>query len=51
MVLEKYYLSNWIENEVRWGSTKQGDQVGGNNANAVIGAGLICGLWHRAEMV
>lgn len=43
MVLEKYYLSNCVENELRWGSTNQGDQVGGSNANEVMGAGLARG--------
>lgn len=43
MVLKKYYLSNYVENELRWGSTKQNDQVGGNNANE--GMGDWTGVW------
>lgn len=43
MLLKKYYLSNCAENEVRWGSTKQRDQVGGNNANEGMGART--GVW------
>lgn len=38
MVLKKYYLSNCVENEPRRGSTNQGDQAGGGNANEVMGA-------------
>lgn len=38
MVLKKYYLSNCVENELRRGSPKQGDQAGGGNANEVMGA-------------
>ena len=43
MVLKKYYLSNCVENELRRGSTKQGDQVGGGNADEVTGAWT--GVW------
>lgn len=42
VVLKKHYLSNCVENDLRRGSTKQGDQVGGRNANEAMG--LVCGL-------
>lgn len=38
LALKKYCLSNSVENELRWESTNQGDQVGGGNANEVMGA-------------
>lgn len=43
MVLKKYDLSNCVENKLRQGSTKQGDQVGGSNADEVMGART--GVW------
>lgn len=43
MVLKKYCLSNCVENELRWGSTKQGDKTGGGTTNEVMGART--GVW------
>lgn len=42
-VLKNYYLSDYVENELRWENTNLRDQVGGSDAKEVMGAWT--GVW------